>query len=331
MSAKSNALDWEKKKYKMEQEAIASAGRKGMFRGTNFVSNAQQEAERKQSGLMDMQALQNKGALDPVKYRQDAMSGRDANQLGFDRSKYQQTFDETRRTGDRDFNTKVFDTKYKNEADKKKAWESGINELVYGRGMPLKDATALMRNRERYYNENVATGIEQNNQDNIIEQNNQDNIYESRDANGVRSFSNSPPTGQSIAEGREMFPNAFNGVAGGQTPINQNAGMPAGSNTQKGALETFNKVGSNLNKPLGQDFLKTNLAKYTGLNAAAKFNRQNINQPLSNIWGASTKIGQGMINAGGNAGKFLLQEYESPQSKRLKAYQGALNTNRWDR
>jgi len=63
-------------------------------------------------------------------------------------------------------------------------------------------------------------------------------------------------------------------------------------------------------EPLGSDFLQTNLGVYSGLNAAAKLNNKYINQPLSNIWGASTKLGEGMISAGSKLADFLGRKYK---------------------
>ncbi len=63
-------------------------------------------------------------------------------------------------------------------------------------------------------------------------------------------------------------------------------------------------------KPIGSDFLKTNLGTYSGLKGGARLLEKHVNKPLRNIWGASTRLGQGMINVGGRAGKFLLEEYD---------------------
>ena len=61
-------------------------------------------------------------------------------------------------------------------------------------------------------------------------------------------------------------------------------------------------------KPLGADFLKSNLGTYSGLRGAARLNEQYINKPLGNLWGASTQIGNQLIKGSKAAGDWLLRE-----------------------
>ena len=96
---------------------LANMTQSSYVHGRGFVSGGDLERERKNKQSMDelkqtganalaVQEARNKGGLDQTKYRQDAASNRFGDQLGFDKSKYQQTFDEDRRTGERDFGLK---------------------------------------------------------------------------------------------------------------------------------------------------------------------------------------------------------------------------------
>ena len=56
------------------------------------------------------------------------------------------------------------------------------------------------------------------------------------------------------------------------------------------------------------NLLDTNLGVYSGLRGAARLNEQYINKPLSNLWGASTQIGNQLIKGSKAAGDWLLRE-----------------------
>lgn len=169
---------------------------------------------------LSIQELQNKGALDPVKYRQNAGTARFDKQLGFDKSKYQQDFGEGQRVGDRQFGFDVqkqddnfwqeqqrfkqskldqdrrhefdvFKTKYKNKADKKAAWDSQIDQMV---NVQLdKDGVAIPGTGGRSYQEaaQIMKHRERFYNENMAPgSKNTDDVTESQDPNGIKSYTN---------------------------------------------------------------------------------------------------------------------------------------------
>lgn len=95
--------------------------RPGMFRGTNYVTGAQLNAEDEQRRLLEQQALKNRGALDVVEREQSGATTRQTladagalkrkqleenrllSRLGFDREKFGQEITQRRNESDEDF------------------------------------------------------------------------------------------------------------------------------------------------------------------------------------------------------------------------------------
>lgn len=231
----------------IEARRQANKTTQGKFMGTSFVPGAEidkmnlqkrslETLEQTGANSLAVQDSANKGALELVSKRQEAITGRTSNQLGFDKSKFQQDFNETRRIGDRDFkqasDEALYDSLVFGERDE-------FGESLPGQKLYSPDeAREFMKNKARYDLEQkekasgkgIAAGRSQTG----------GSIYETVGEDGIRTFSNIPQQ----TNGEENYPKAPSSFAGREgmdirpPVIQENKAMSVFNRWGKGSQDT---------------------------------------------------------------------------------------------
>ncbi len=193
----------QRKWQQLEARRIKNSTRDGKFRGASFVSGEElnkQDTQRRSLETLDkqsendlkLQELKNKGGMEQVGYRQDAVTGRFGEQLGFDKSKFQQKSGETRRISDRDFrqateqaNRERYNKLLSGETDE-------FGDFLPGKEpMNPRDISEFMKNQDRFLSEqsemSKTKGMPAAGQGRPVQ-----DIYETVDKDGNRVFTNRP-------------------------------------------------------------------------------------------------------------------------------------------